>query len=560
MIPTFDIEALEWVIPIAVGFFDGEEYHEFFKLGDDCDVIRDFLEYLGKNHQGVKLFAHNAANYDNKFILSTLTTMGEEVEFLAGMGCIKWVRTGIQFEDSYLLLGRSLASCCAAFGVDSKLAWDHNATKNPWEMSNENKLDEFRQYLKRDCLALSEVLEKFSYLLLENFEVVPSSTLALTAAKAFNKNFYNLRDIHPNEEVEVFIRKATYGGRNEVYKRYGERVNFYDVRKMYMSCYDVPVPIGKLRWASKSMDRGIVAEAWVKIPKGRIGPLPYRYKNRLVFPTGELRGWWDLRELRAATKYGVDVHLIRVLDGDEAPILKEFGDVVGTLIGSSNPDLARIWKLFGLRLSGKFGQHKTNTVIRHVKYIAPEEYNPIDPLEVYHEVPCKEVRRKSPYIKPAINMRIRAEARIRHLEKMSQVEDLYYCDTDSIYTTNEMATGLDIGKLRLVDFALRAYFIGGKLYGYVNSNGELKQKTAGYRDYPLSEDDFQKLLRGGEIPCHYRRLGNWKSVLKQGEFLLDEVSFTYRNPSTSNRIMGELETYPIEVMDKMSIFTNGASI
>ena len=546
MIPTFDIEAIEWVQPIAVGFFDGKEYHEFLKVNEDHDVIWEFLKFI-KKYTGLKVYAHNAAGYDNKFILDALTRHGEEVKFLAGLGALVWVGPNIHFEDSFLLLGRKLAVCCTAFGVSRKLEWKYDETKNPWEM-NESILGPFSEYLKRDCLALSEVMDSFTEKLITNFGVTPSSTLALTAVKAFDKRFYPVRKINANVSFEPFIREATYGGRNEVYKRYGEEVYFYDIKRMFMSCYDVSVPVGRMQWRSPNIDKGTLAEAdvWVDPKKFYVGPLPCRVNGRLVFPVGELpRSWWDMLELRNAVRLGADVKIIRQLECSELPVLHSFAQAVDELSGASNADMGRIWKLFGLRLSGKFGQHKIRTEIKHIRDLKEDEYNPLDKNEVYHEVEVPPSENKSPYIKPAVNMRIRAAARVRHLNKLLSAKDIYYCDTDSVYTTSKMEIGPNIGDLQFVTFAERAYFIASKFYGYVNSDGVLKQKTAGYRDYQLTEYDFQRVLKGEEIPCAFKRIGDWKSVLKGLGVSMEDRRFTYRLPDFSNRVMGEVETSPI---------------
>lgn len=466
---------------------------------------------------------------------------------MSGLGSLVWVEPGIRFEDSLLLLGRKLAVCCEALGVSRKLEWKHDETVNPWMMGP--RLREFSAYLKRDCIALSEVLVAYSKLLTDNFGVPPSSTMALTAIKAFDKRFFPLRSISSNDDLEYFIRAATYGGRNEVYKRYGENLNFYDVRRMFMSCYDAPVPTGKMSWCTPNIDRGILAEAKVKVPDMQIGPLPYRLASsgRLVFPVGEFQGWWDMVELRNAVALGVDVTLLRQLDGGTAPILKEFGEFVDSLSRDGNIQMGRIWKLFGLRLSGKFGQRRIPTEIKHIKYVKEDEYNPIDSNEVYHEVLVRTSTYKSPYIKPAISMRIRAEARVRHLNLMLQARDVYYCDTDSVDTTSEMLTGSRPGDLSFVDFAKRAYFINGKFYGYIGRDGVLRQKTAGYRDYQLTEGDFKRVLKGEKIAVSYKRIGDWKSVLRGLGVQMNDARFTYKPPDSSNRTMGEVETSPIKL-------------
>lgn len=546
MVPVFDLECMNWTLPIAVGYIVNNEYYEVLKTSESCDVIWEFLKEISK-YKGTKFFAHNAAGYDNKFLLDSLTKHGQTVEFKAGLGGLKWVETNISFEDSYLILGRSLAACCEAFEVPRKLEWNHSETVNIWEMNS--KLDSFRAYMKRDVIALSMVLEAFSRQLLDLFGVVPSLTMSLTAVKAFSRDFFPVEQIYTNEEYESFIRQATYGGRNEVYKRYGENIYFYDVKRMFMSCYDTPIPIGKLGWCRPNIDKGVLAEAAVYVPEWmHIGPLPYRHKRHLLYPVGKFQGWWDMHLLRFAALLGCDIKILRQLDGAEAPILNDFGKMVGKLGEISNAEMAKIWKIFGLRLTGKFGQHRLRTEIKHISKIKDQTgYYPIDPSELYQEKTVYQDGNKSPYIKPAVNMRIRSEASVRHLKLLLKAEDPYYCDTDSIYTTFKQEEGTIPGTLRQIDFASKGWFIGSKFYGYINQNGIMKQKTAGFHDFHLTEHDFQKLIDGKEVPGTFTTMGNWREVLKGKGVERLSHSHTFSDRPINNRIMDGINTRPIKL-------------
>ena len=542
---VFDIEVLNWVKPIAVGFFDGKDYHEFIMENEEDDVVWRFLLFLGQ-YEGTRIFAHNAANFDNKFILDSLHKHGQGVRFAAGMGKLVWIQKDISFEDSYLMMGRGLAKLCNIFDVDRKLDWDHNSTKNPWEMKSQ--LDSFRSYLKRDCLTLAQVLDSFARRFIDAFGIIPSSTLSLTAVKAFDKKFCPVKQIESNEKFEKYIRSATYGGRNEVYKRYGENLHLYDVRSMYTSCYDTDVPFGPMTWIKPNLDKGTIAEAKVKVPNALlIGPLPHRYNERLIFPTGEFQGWWDTRELKNATKLGVDVSIIRQLECEEAPLLSKFGSYVGEL--RQNERESPLWKLFGVRLSGKFGQRRWRTEIKHISEVNdPTGWYPLDRGEEYHERVVYVSGNKSPYVKPAINMRIRSEARIRHLDILLGAEDVYYCDNDSVNTTSELSLGNLPGDLQLVDEAVRAYFIRCKLYGYETLAGTFVQRSSGFRDFRLTEGDFIELLNGKELTCHFTSPGDWKTILRgKGVQLLDKHRSVKGYLDFENRISEGLVTRPIEI-------------
>lgn len=546
-IPVFDIEALDWTNPIAVGYSDGIEYHEFLKESEDTDVIWEFLKYIEIYCEGYSIYAHNAGNYDNKFILDSLIKHGEKVKLESGLGRLIWIEPDISFEDSMLVVGTGLNTLCKAFDVPRKLDWDHKTTRNIWELGH--RLDSFRAYLKRDVLSLSTAMEEYCKTLLRDFQVTPSATLSLTAMKAFNKNFYPIKSIHANEKFEWFIRRATYGARNEVYRRYGEDLFLYDIRSMYISCYDTPIPIGAMDWRTPKMEKGSLAEAIVEVPTNQmVGPLPYRFGGHLIFPVGTFQDWWDMHELRAAEESGAKVKLLRQLEGEEAPILKDFGNYVSKLRYSANLDLGKLYKLLGIRLSGKFGQHRWRSTIVHSDDIENfNGYTPIDPSETYHEVAVYLAGHKAPYVKPAVAMRIRSEAKVRHLKYLMD-SDPYYCDTDSVYTTTKMPIGAGAGELQLIGTAKRAYFIKGKLYGYIDGKGHIKQRAAGFRDFRLTEYDFKKMLEGGDIEYFTKPIGKWRDLLNGQGVNTETIPRTARGSRpVENRIVDGLVTYPIEL-------------
>ena len=529
-LPTFDIEAINWTHPIAVGFFDGEEYHEFIKDNERDDVIWRFLWYLNEYYKGFKLYAHCSSRYDSKFLLLSLCQHDEVVEMEAGLMRLKWKTPNILFEDSYLLVPMSLNKLGKMFGKGIKEEWEHQLTVNPWDMGD--KLQIFREYLKKDCLLLSDALFGVCEALGTNFGITPSISLSTTSAKAFSTCFYPLRKVESNEDYEEFVRAAVYGGRNEVYRRYGEGINQYDVKSMFVSCYDTPVPIGKMRWVRPNINSGTLAEASVKIPKDTyIGPLPYRLYGKLIFPIGELTSWWDTRELRYAAQLGVDVSIRRQLLCEEEPILKDFGEFVNKLRSNSHGEF---WKVFGLALSGKLGQGRWRDIVTHRSNIKDfKGLVPLDPSEEYF-LGKEYVKGNAPYIKPAISMRIRSEARIRHLKIINEAYrsgEVFYCDTDSIFTTAKMPIGDRPGELVYLGKFDKGYFIRQKLYALLKG-GKLEQRSSGFSDLKLTEEDFIELLGGKELEVETPYLPSYKKVLQDQEFSL---------LGRTRKILGELD-------------------
>ena len=545
-IPVFDIECVGWDNPIAVGFYDGYNYTEFMKENEEDDVIWRFLTHLKAHFRGIKLYAHCASKFDSKFILSSLCQHNEVVVPEAGFIRLRWKKPNITFEDSYLLLPMSLKNMNKMFGVEEKGRWPHAKNLRPWEMGD--AFGTFRAYLKNDCLSLSHSIESLCEVLGYTFGITPSISLSTTSAKTFSRCFYDLDKVEANEEYESYIREAIFGGRNEVYKRYGEDINVYDVRSMYVSCYDTPVPTGKMRWIKPDIDKGALAEATVKIPKDwYIGPLPYKYKGRLIFPTGEVTNWWDTRELRNAAKLGVDITLRRQLYCEEEPILKEFGEFISKLrVGKQDT----YWKMFGLALSGKLGQGRWKDVVKHISTLQGQDmegYSPLDLEEVYFQR-REYIGGRTPYIKPAIAMRIRSEARVRHLNLLleaSKSGEIFYGDTDSIFTTTSLPIGPKVGELTHLGKAERGYFIRQKLYAVIRK-GKLTQRSAGYSDLRLSEEDFKSFLEGKEIETDLIAFPSYKELLKTKEMDLLKRRRSIRwDVGKDSRVPVGLDTKPI---------------
>ncbi len=506
-IATFDIETLGWDSPIAIGFFNGHVYKDFLKMGENEDIVWRFLKHIRDNYPGLNVYAHYSSNFDNKFILDSLIKHKQKLSLDSGLGVLRWLDCKISFIDSHLLLRTSLRKACEIFDVPNKLSWDHNSTVPIREMSFANR-SIFRQYLERDCKSLSEAYGKFAWEIIDTFGISePSYTLAQTSLKVFNA-FHPLDGIESNPDYHWAIKEALYGARNEIYTRYGEDVNLYDIRSMYVSCYDTPVPIGEMHFRPPKMEEGTLAEAVITVPKDwYIGPLPFRHDRRLMFPVGKFKSWWDMVELRYAEELGCRVELKRQLECEEAPILETFGEKICELRQGSKGELTRLWKALGLQLVGKFAQSRPRTYVRHIDAVPDlEGWTPLTENEEYLEGERKITKGLQQFllktVKPAITMRIRAEARVRHHKMLLDALDkgkLYYCDTDSIYCNATMPLGNNAGQLQEIGTAERAYFIMSKFYGYIQYDGTMRQKSSGFSGVKLQEEDFKNLLEGKSL-------------------------------------------------------------
>jgi len=229
---------------------------------------------------------------------------------------------------------------------------------------------------------------------------------------------------------------------------------------------------------------------------------------------------------------------------EEEPVLKEFGEYVSKLRTGLQ---AELWKMFGLALSGKLGQGRWKDVIRHIDEIENfRGYTPIDKDELYFQI--KEyLGGKAPYIRPAISMGIRSEARVRHFNRLIEAAnrgEVFYGDTDSLFTTTKMPIGEGVGELTYLGKATRGYFIRQKLYAIIKG-GQLRQRSAGFSDLRLSEEDFQKLLKGDNILQEVDELPTFTSILKGRDLELINRARLIRGDESLSRTPVGLDTVPI---------------
>ena len=129
---------------------------------------------------------------------------------------------------------------------------------------------------------------------------------------------------------------------------------------------------------------------------------------------------------------------------------------------------------------------------------------------------------------------------------MLSAKDVYYCDTDSVYTTKKLPMGDEAGQLQLTDEAKRAYFIRCKLYGFINKKDVLCQRSAGFRDFKLLETDFKRLLAGGSVIQIFESPGDWRGVLKgKGVQLVERHRSIKSEVEFENRKAVGLDTEPL---------------
>jgi hypothetical protein len=316
------------------------------------------------------------------------------------------------------------------------------------------------------------------------------STIASCSMDIYRRTFHRWPWPVVGPETNKLAREAFYGGRVENGSvGVVEHVNMYDVNSLYPAVQRVErFPHPKhlrletpSKW-SKEYDRWAgVLSGVIQVPETFIPPLPSRQQKRLFFPFGEIRGAWDLGEIRSALSYGCK---IKSIDWMLASPIKfnPFDVFIDTLWKSrvdyqaSGDTRAACVKLLLNSLYGRFGLNSDNCLYRVQRYKKPSEPAGLRGAvsfdwngELLLFVPV-EWSRQPAYVNVLFAAQITAAARTRLYKTLEpQGDDAAYWDTDSIITAGTIKTGDGLGEWRQQMSDGRADLLGPKEYSLHNA-------------------------------------------------------------------------------------------
>lgn len=425
---TWDVEARDWWKLKLIGVFDGKEYKPFRN-------VKQFLDHLlTEKYCNWHWFAHYGGRYDVNFIFDYIRKFPDIYEtsfYCSGSMVLRLtIKRGsltTHILDSYRLLPASLDKLTTSFDVT------HKKGKIDFDKIEYNK--ELLDYNESDCRGLYEVITKL-YAKVN----VQADTYASLSMAYWKKNYLKQDLFHPSDEVKEFIRRGYHGGRVEVFKHEGHDINAFDVNSMYPYCMTMRIPYlirGKCTNIEIDPNYYGFAHAIVDVPDDLYVPvLPLRL-DKLYFPTGRIIGVWSFEELREAQKRGCKI--IDVLEGYSFYTDYLFVDFVKDLYQwkVSGDETARTIAKFLLNsIYGKFGQSPDKEMYC-LERTAPAGSTPIfdsdgNPTEFAKYSKTS----KAAHLLPHISASITSKARLELLKVLD--EKSYYCDTDSVFTTNTM--------------------------------------------------------------------------------------------------------------------------
>lgn len=311
------------------------------------------------------------------------------------------------------------------------------------------------EYCRRDC----EVAFKFISEMMARYEwlgLTIKSTLPSMAMQLFRNMYRGEFDLLPDGILKIF-KDAYYGGRVEMFYKgvVTGKTNHYDVNSLFPSVmlnHDFPVLASWYKTKKPDYTKAGAAKGFAEIPKHFIPCLPVRHYQELLFPYGNVSGVWTYPEIRYLLEQG---------GGFVADEAVEFSDVEQPFneyvkfcydhrLRSDNEIDKTFWKLMLNSLYGKFGQTRGITTITIDKGSGKAVERTISS------------RSKTSNI--IWSAYVTSYARVKLHKYLIQCSKVYYTDTDSLFTPDEIETSTELGDLKLEGVRSLCEFVGNKIY------------------------------------------------------------------------------------------------
>ncbi len=484
-------------IPIAPGFWDGVRI-------SDYEPIRSFwsdLDNFVKPGKSAVVYAHNVG-YDINVThaIDYMVRLGYTVvsAFDKGSYILKMVnaenpkkKKTITFLNTGNYFPGKLEKIAKTFGFPEKIAFNFET----------GTFLEAIPYCKRDVEICQVAMEGFRKLLTD-YDLGPMRpTIAGQAFATFCYKFMPETPIfiHDNENATQLERKSYHGGRVECFKVGHFTGDFYknDVNAMYptaMFSQRFPTKLKfyrkrcTLRQLKNFIRRDLGVVCTVKIKESTVSPhIPYQGKEKLFFPGGEFIVSLCTPEIKYCLDKNIilEVYDIAVYEMDY--IFKDYVEFFYTRRDEAKANfdemLSNMFKLFLNSLYGKFGQKSDNWLLtgtcdpalfqiittcktdgtkKTIKCLGGSVFEHEPPSEAYNAF-CAIASHVTSYARQMLAVYIEIAGR----------ENVYYCDTDSLFTNKIgyeklLAAGCihsnDLGKLKMESRHKEMWLFGAKDY------------------------------------------------------------------------------------------------
>lgn len=482
---AFDIEGSGGQDGFVCGSIVGESLCNFFT---DRDEMYSAMQYYGA--KGAWLFALNL-EYDLPILAGPDFW---KLDLLFTQNGLLWADLDGKYgkakflEASNLFPRLSVRTMGGLVGVDKLTLPQELLTRlslgTSWDKYTPEEQRLIERYNIRDSEIVYRAVDNLQKLVMDlGGQLKP--TLAGVAMDIYRRKYHQWPWLALGEAANNIARPAFYGGRTESFAvGTVPNCNMYDITSLYPfsqkeTVFPHPNHLKMVLTPPRAGDwlgwEGI-AQVTVQVPDMYIPPLPARFEGRLFFPTGQMTALWTILEIREAIAAGVKLLGVDWVLGspvtfnpftrfvDELFDLRQF--YIYEQDGRSN-----LVKLILNSLYGRFGLNPNQPLYKMVPIQADTDFSDLRGF-VTHEIngslvaygPSKSKLYPS-YVNVLFASQVTAYARsCLNLELRAQDVNAVYCDTDSIITRGEIATGEGLGAWRAEMVGGNADLLGPKEY------------------------------------------------------------------------------------------------
>ena len=517
----FETEGLGGKLLCATWYIDGMIEPQII-LGEPEYIVQEIIRIFEISGKNIRWYAHNA-QYDWRYIVDELVDKYEKtIQFLMRSDNDVFVIKTHLFElvDSYAVFPQSLKKMSESFDPEyGKLEIDDITQFDPQNLQHQ-------EYAKRDAFTLVRSLKNYDKAIYQIFGVHIAYTVASTAVKAWRSTIKT--NYFKPDRIDEFVRTAYFGGlvalsSNKTF----ENVFTYDINSSFpYTMREFGVPYGTYAQAFHVVpDYPGVYRVLVQTPDDLVFPiLPKRIKkgksDYIVWAQGVFETCVTNIELDFAVKNGY-----KILKVYEGVIWKEivypFGDFVDlcerTRWKHKGTPFELVAKLMQNSVYGKFGSRTERTELFIPQSDA--EHEGAFPWGSSEKLWIRDQHIESIQALPQWAVFITAQARLNLLEKIYElgVENVIYCDTDSITTTKTMDKkhiGDAYGKFKLEKTWRTFRAIAPKVYVGELDNGNMLGAVKGIPKKKLTAADYIELMKQGNITADLSILPSFKSFMK----------------------------------------------
>jgi hypothetical protein len=429
---------------------------------------------------------------------------------------------------------------------------------------NESQWRELKEYNLRDSL-ITFTFMKFLQKTYTELNCSLKITASSSAMDYFRRN--NLDRWMPQEPKANILDcyKGYYGGRTEVFKRglFQDDVKCYDVNSLYPYClksFPYPLPDPKHCYRKEKITHEDienfegVASVELKAPSLNIPFLPQR-GDKLLFPVGRITGWHDFYSIRKALSMGYEIEALHEGVVYEQ-VYKPFVDFVTELyikrkeLQKEQNQKHLIPKLLMNSFYGKWGYKFME------KEMLGTEEQIGDMFETHSVIPTRkegvyrfvttENSKIPKYVFPIFSLYTTAYARAVMFDYYKKLkDDVYYTDTDSLYTSKKLETSKELGDLKEEYRFKEICFMRPKMYCGVTRDDHTIMKIKGINPTDLNYAGMMHCIESNKYNFRMNRFIKLRGSLAHDAHINSVVSITKTLNVNDNKRIWEKPTFTL---------------